>query len=127
MFKQEDLIERLGIEDLPENEQEAIVEMAIYRIGDAVTRDLTEDQFAEYSAIVDDDHDVINEWLQKNVPNYKDLPAFQEIVAGYEDDPEKNDPKKLFASMAWFDVNAPNTQQLIDSAIEAYKNELSSK
>jgi hypothetical protein len=123
MYQREDLIEQLGIQDLPQDEQNEIVEVATHRIGLAVTATLTEAQFNEYRAIVDDTKEVIDAWLASNVPEYKDSVIFQQFVEGYDDDPEKNSPEKLFATIAWIQVNVPNVQELIAKALNEYKQE----
>lgn len=124
MYQREQLIEQLGIQDWPEEKQDQAVEMATYRIGDAITGALSEEQFDEYKAIVDDDTAVIDSWLEQNIPDYKESPVYQEFEQGYEEDPEKNNPAKLFASMAWVQVNVPNLQEVIAQALDAYKQEL---
>lgn len=124
MYQREDLIEQLGIQNLPEDEQNEAVEVATHRIGLAVTATLSEAQFNEYQAIVDDTKEVIDAWLASNVPDYKDSVVFQQFEEGYADDPEKNSPEKLFASVAWIQKNVPNVQELITKALSDYKQEL---
>lgn len=124
MFQRDELIEQLGIQNLPEDEQNEAVEVATHRIGLAVTATLSEAQFNEYQAIVDDTTEVIDAWLASNVPDYKDSVVFQQFEEGYAEDPEKNRPEKLFASVAWIQKNVPNVQELITKALEDYKQEL---
>ena len=124
MYQREDIIEKLGIQDWSEAEQNEAVEAATHRIGLAVTDTLSEEQFNEYQAIVNDDKAVINAWLEKNVPDYEKSAVFQQFEEGVAEDPEQNDPKKLFASIAWIQLNVPNVQELIATALETYKQEL---
>lgn len=126
MYQRDELIEQLGIQSWPEDRQNEAVEMAVFRIGNAITEQLTEQQFNEYGAIVDDNQDVIDAWLESNVPDYKDSPVYQEFEAGYDEDPEKNNPAKLFASMAWVQLNVPNVQDIIAQTLATYKTELAS-
>ena len=124
MYQREELIEQLAIQDWPEDNQNEAVEMAVFRIGEAITAELSEQQFNEYKAIVDDNHDVIDGWLDQNVPDYKESPIYQEFEQGYDEDPEKNNPAKLFASMAWVQMNVPNVPEVIAQALDTYKKEL---
>lgn len=124
MYQRDELIEQLGIQGWPEEKQNEAAEMAVFRIGEAITGELTEQQFNEYKAIVDDDHDVIDAWLNQNVPDYKESPLYQEFEAGYDEDPEKNNPAKLFASMVWVQVNVPHVSEVIARTLDTYKNEL---
>ncbi len=124
MYGRDQIIEKLGIQDWDEMQQNEAVEMATLRIGDAFIQGLSEAQLNEYEAIVNDHTQVIDAWLSQNVPDYKESPVYQEFEAGYEDDPEKNSPAKLFASIAWMQLNAPNAQPVIDAALAEYKQEL---
>lgn len=124
MYQDEQIIEQLGIGDWPEEKQREVLEIATVRFGNAITDSLTEQQFNEYKAIVDDNHEVIDAWLDQNVPDYKESPVYKEIEGGYETDPEKNNPAKLFASIAWIQVNVPNVQDIIAKELDEYKQEL---
>jgi hypothetical protein len=124
MYQKEEIVEQLGIETWPEDKKNEAVEIAIYRIGEAVNQSLSEQQSNEYQAIINDNQDVINAWLDANIPNYKDSPIYQEFETGYDEDPEKNNPAKLFASVAWIQMNVPNVNDLIAQALDAYKQEL---
>lgn len=124
MYQREDIIKRLGVQDLPADEQDEIVEIATHHIGMAITDSLGEGQIHEYQAIVDDNQDVITAWLASNVPDYKNSVMFQQFEEGYESDPEKNSPEKLFASVAWIQLNVPNVEALITGALDAYRQEL---
>lgn len=126
MYQDEQIIEQLGIGSWPEEKQREVLEIATVRFGNAITDSLTEQQFNEYKAIVDDNHEVIDAWLDQNVPEYKESPVYKEIAAGYDADPEKNNPAKLFASIAWIQVNVPNVQSIIAKALDEYKQELAS-
>lgn len=124
MYQRDQIIEQLGIQQWPKENQDKAVELGIYRIGLAITKLLTEQQFNEYTAIVNDNKEVIDGWLEANVPDYKESPVYQQFVAGYEDDPEKNRPEKLFASVAWVQMHVPNLQDVIAETLAVYKKEL---
>ena len=119
------IIDSLGIATWPEEQKRPVINEATYRLGQAITGDLSEQQYNEYKAIVDDDHEVIDAWLDQNVPEYKNSPVYQEIEASYETDPEKNNPNKIFASIAWMQVNVPDLKEKIMGTLHAYKQELS--
>ena len=119
------IIDSLAIGDWPSDQREPVVAEATMRIGSAIISDLSEEQYNEYKAIVDDDQAVITNWLEQNVPEYRENAAFKEIEAGYEADPEKNNPAKLFASLAWVQINVPDIQTRIEKTLEEYKREIS--
>lgn len=124
MNQEEKLIEQLGIKDWPEEKRAEALEEATFRIGEAVMDDLTDQQFEEYEAIVNDNHDVIDAWLDAHVSDYKDSPIYQAYVEEYNEDPEKNNPAKLFATVAWLQVNVPDLEARSNRAVEAYRQEL---
>ena len=124
MFTKEEIVKRLGIEDWSSEKQDEAVDIAFVRIGAAATDDLSEQDYNEYEAIINNDQAVISAWLDANEPEYKNSPVYQAFEEGYEEDPEKNDPAKLFASFAWIQQHVPNKDALIDEALEKYKQEL---
>jgi len=123
MYQDEQIVEQLGIADLPDDEKTEVINIAQVRIGEAVSEELTDEQLAEYQAIIDGNDDVTVAWLEKNVPSYKDEAIFQAFEEGFESDPERNDPKKLFASIAWVQLTVPHIQDIVAKAIDDYKQE----
>ncbi|MGH7218672.1 MAG: DUF5663 domain-containing protein [Candidatus Microsaccharimonas sp.] len=126
MQDEQHIIDTLGIAAWSEDKREPAVIEATMRIGNALMDDLSEAQYNEYTAIVDNNQDVITAWLEKNVPDYKENPVYVSIEADYDTDPEKNDPAKIFASLAWIQLNVPDLESRIAKTLEAYKQELSS-
>jgi len=127
MYQDEQIIAQLGIEQLPEDEKEAIVAEAQGRIGEAVSEHLTDDQLAEYQAIIDGNDEVIAAWLEKNVPDYKNEAVYQSFAEEANSDPEHNDPAKLFASIAWVQLSVPQIQDVVAVSLDDFKQELSAR
>ena len=119
------IIDALAIGDWPNDQREPVVAEATMRIGSAIVSDLSEEQYDEYKAIVDDNQAVITGWLEQTVPDYKGNAAFKENEASYESDPETNSPTKLFASLAWVQINFPDIRTRIEKTLEEYKREIS--
>ncbi len=127
MYQEDQLIEQLGIGSLPQERQAEILEELNFKIGQAISADYTEQQINEYEAIVNDEHDVIDAWLAQYVPDYKESPVYKEIAASYDDDPEHINPAKVFASLAWSQLNSPNAKEIVDQTIEDFKKELAAQ
>ncbi|MDB5162540.1 MAG: hypothetical protein JWO54_62 [Candidatus Saccharibacteria bacterium] len=127
MYQEEQLIEQLGVGNLPKERQAEILAQLNYKIGEALTAEYSEQQINEYEAIINDDHDVIDAWLSQNVPDYKDSPVYQELASGYDSDPEHINPAKVFASLAWTQVNSPNAQDTVAKVIDQYRQELATQ
>jgi hypothetical protein len=123
MYQDDQIIEQLGIQDVPEDEQTEIINEAQVRIGEAISEKLTDDQLNEYQAIIDGNEAVISAWLEKNIPEYKDEPVYKSFVEGLETDSEKNSPEKLFTNLAWIQLTVPDIQMVVAEAIEAFKQE----
>ncbi|MES2630838.1 MAG: DUF5663 domain-containing protein [Patescibacteria group bacterium] len=127
MYQEDQLIEQLEIGHLSKESQAEILEDLNLRIGEAVSAELTEQQLTEYEAIINDNHDVIDAWLSQNAPEYKNSSAYKEIAAGYDQDPEHINPDKVFASLAWTQLNSPNAQEIAAKVIQDFKKELSER
>ena len=81
-------------------------------MGEAISETLTEQQLTEYQAIIDNDESVIDAWLDQNIPAYKTHPLYEELTSG-----DENDASKMFASIAWIEVNVPDRQKIIESVV----------
>lgn len=115
------IIQKLGIQQLDTATQESHIVEVRTLVGEKISASLTEQQLNEYEAIINADDDVIQAWLEQNTPEYKNSAAYKELEAGYHDDPERNDPDKLYANLAWVEKNVPNRQQIVDSVLAEYK------
>jgi len=127
MYQEDQLIEQLEIGNLPRERQVEILEELNLKIGEAISAGYSEQQVNEYEAIINDNHDVIDAWLEQNVPDYKDSPVYQELAAGYDTDPEHINPAKVFASLAWTQVNSPNAQEVVAQVVDDFKKELATR
>jgi hypothetical protein len=121
---QEQIIEKLGIKELTEAQQQEAITEAQRRIGEDVSGTLSEQQLIEYQAIIDGDQAVIDAWLEQHLPDYKESPIYQEVEAGFEQDPDHTPGDKVVASAAWVQQNVPNLEEIMVSAIEEYAQEL---
>ncbi|HWT40257.1 MAG TPA: DUF5663 domain-containing protein [Dongiaceae bacterium] len=127
MYSNDYIIEQLGITGLPADEQEELINEAQVRIGEAMSENLSEAQQNEFQAIIDGDEAVISLWLDQHVPDYKNAAAYQAFEEDYANDPEHNDPAKLFATIAWPQLNVPNVQPIVDKTLQAFKQELATR
>lgn len=121
MYTNDDIIEKLGLSHLSQAEQEAVLIKVHTLIGEAIVEHLTEQQYNEYEAIINANNSVIQSWLAQNVPEYKNSEVYEELEASYKDDPEHNDPAKIFANLAWVEKNVTNKQEIVDKVIADYQ------
>ena len=123
MIQDEAILKQIGMENAPEAERLAALDQLRTLIGEAISATLSEQQLNEYQAIIDDDTEVIDAWLENNVPDYKNAALYQEFAEGFDSDPEQNSPEKLFATVAWIELNVPNRQAIVDEVIANFKPE----
>jgi hypothetical protein len=121
MYQDDYILDKVGAEGLSIEKKASILEQVRTHIGEAISEQLTEQQLNEYQAIIDDNDVVIHLWLEQNVPDYKNTYAFQQLAEAYHTDPERNRPEKLFATVAWVEVNVPNVKEITDRVIDTFK------
>jgi hypothetical protein len=121
MSQDEYIIERLGAGTLSEQLQSDILDEVRVLIGKAISEGLTEQQMNEYQAIIDDHEIAIDLWLKQYAPQYKESAVYQQFVEGFEADPEHNRPEKLFANLAWVELNVPNVKEITNKVIDDFK------
>ena len=121
MQADEYIIEKLGIESYDDERKALILDQVRTYIGEAISNKLSAQQLHQYQEIIDANDHVIKPWLQKNVPEYKNHPVYQQLVAGQASDPHHNDPTKIFAGLAWVELNVPNVKEITDEVLDAFK------
>ena len=122
----DELIKELGIESLSEQEQQRALDRLSLEVGQALMGDLSEDQIAEYEAIINGDQSVITAWLEENEPQYKETVAYIQLAEGFEDDTDKVPADKMYASMAWLKKNNPDLDEKVAQIKAKLKAELAS-
>lgn len=118
------LIDSLGVGNLPVETQDKVVEEAQRRIGEAMMAGLSEQQIGEYEAIVDGNQDVIDAWLEQNMPDYRDSELFKMVEADYESDPDHVPGDKVVASVGWVQKNVPNLQTVISDVLGKMREDI---
>lgn len=121
MQPDEYIIDQLGYDDKSDDEKELALEQVRVAIGEAISEQISEEQGEEYQAIIDANNDVIYPWLAKHFPEYKKTLVYQQIEEASHSDPQHNDPAKIFANLAWIQVNVPNTKEITDKVIAEFK------
>lgn len=116
------IIERLGIADHSKEQIALQLEQVKTLIGEAISKRLTPSQLKEYEAIINNEKQIIAQWLHTNAPEYKKTFLYQQLEETYHDDPEHNSSEKLFATLAWVHKNVPDVQTIRDSVIEKYRH-----
>jgi hypothetical protein len=108
MFEEENLVQELGIENLTRQQQQNVIDEFKIQVGEALSANLSADKLKEFELIINGDQQVIDSWLSNNVPDYRSQIAYQELQAGYDEDPDKVPGDKAYATLAWVEVNSPD-------------------
>jgi len=108
-----ELIEELGIAHLTPQERQNVIDELNMQVGEALADKLSNEQLEEYQQIIDGNQEVITTWLDTHIPEYKETEAYKEIEKGVADDPEHVPADKIFAYLAWVDVNNPDLEETV--------------
>ena len=108
-----ELIQELGIENLTPQEQQNVIDELNMQVGEALAEKLTTEQLEEYQQIIDGNQEVITSWLASNAPDYLETEAYKEIEKGVAGDPEHVPADKIYAYLAWVDVNNPDLEKTV--------------
>jgi hypothetical protein len=130
MFKLDDnFLQDLGLGDMPDDQKQAFLQH-IYqelevRVGIRLGKGLTDEQLAEFEAIVERDEQEIRDWLNKNLTDYTSRPDFQQFLrdTGVQN---PDDPAFLseYAATKWLQINRPDYRDVVAAVLEELKNEI---
>ena len=124
MIDKAQLLTDLGLDRFSPEEQDRIYEDFTYELGAAISDGLSDEQLEEFTQIINGNDDVIQPWLADHMPAYREDPSFQELQVGYDEDPEKVSPEKVFASIAWVRVNRPDFESIVARTKREFKAQL---
>jgi hypothetical protein len=118
-------IKELGIENLNEEQQQNVLDEYKMQIGEALAKNLNEEQLAEFESIINGDQSVIDSWLVSNRPDYRNDSRYIEIVeATSVDNPENVTPDKVYATTAWLEVANPGFADVVESVKQNIKSKI---
>lgn len=119
-------IKELEIENLSEEQQQNVLDEYKMQIGEALAKNLSEEQLAEFESIINGDQAVIDSWLAGNRPDYLNDSRYQEIAeATSADNPENVTPDKVYATTAWLEVTNPDFSSVVESVKKNIKANIS--
>lgn len=114
MLNDKQTIQLLGIEQYTDAEKEEIIAAYNIRIGEEISKDLSDEQLSEFQRIIDGDQPTIDRWLAENRPNYESDEQYQVAAEALAtDNPENIGPDKMYATTAWVQENSPNLSDII--------------
>lgn len=127
MIDKDQLIQDLALESYSAEEQDAVYDDFTYELGAAISDGLDDAQMEEFTQIINGNDDVITSWLAAHTPDYREDASFKELQVGYDEDPEKISPEKVFASIGWVRVNRPDFEQIVARTKQEFRAQLDSQ
>jgi len=119
----------VGLGELAEEQKKPFLEYVYdqleYKVGIRLSEGMTDDQLAEFEAIIDHKEDVVLTWLSQHAPDYQNEEVFQRLVQAsgrLATDPTLRDE---FAATKWLEVNRPDYRQVVAETLEVLKKEIS--
>jgi len=130
MFQLDDqFLADVGLAALPEEQKKPFLqhtyEQLEYKVGIRLSEGMSEDQLAEFEAIIDRKEDVITAWIASHAPNYQDEEVFQRLMQA--SNLPANDPtlRAEYAATKWLEVNRPDYRDVVAQTLEEIKQEIS--
>lgn len=129
MYQLDDkFLDDLGLNSLPEEQKKPFLQH-IYdelelRVGTRLSEGLTDEQLDEFEAIIDHKDEVVNPWIERFVPDYKQQDSFQRLVAELNVPADSQQAKAEYAATRWLELNRPNYRQVVSETLDALKNEI---
>ncbi len=129
MFQLDDkFLQDIGLGDMPDDQKQAFLQH-IYselelRVGTKLSEGLSDDQMAEFESFIDRVEDKVHAWFAANLPNYADLPDFQQLKNNAPDSASPLDVLCEYGSLKWLEVNRPDYRQVVAGELEKLKGEI---
>lgn len=135
MFKlDEKFIEDLGLRELNAQETESFLksfyEELEFRVGEELTKEMSDDLLSEFGYFVDESMLEVREWLINNQPGYENDELFlsmkQSLTQGDEAHllSKKEEASLLseYGAMQWLILNRPDYPLVVSNELEAMKS-----
>lgn len=124
-------LEEVGLGSMPEEQRKPFLQY-IYnelelRVGTRLSEGMSDEQLAEFEAIIDHKEEVIVPWIERHAPNFREEPSFQRIQQATQlpsDDPRL---QAEFAATKWLEVNRPDYRDVVASVLGEIKQEVIAK
>lgn len=94
------------------------------RVGTRLCDGLSDQQIAEFEAIIERDLEALGTWLQTHDPYFSETAEFKRLDAASAG---KFDPLELVAEYAatkWLQINRPDYKEVVSAAVDELKEEL---
>jgi hypothetical protein len=131
MFQLDDtFLADVGLGNMPEAEKQPFLQH-IYqelelRVGTRLSEGMSDEQLAQFEAIIDRKMEVVDSWLMQYVPGYQSDQSFLQMQQATQLAADDIALKAEFASTKWLEFNRPNYRDVVKQVLEELKQEIRS-
>ncbi len=124
----EKFLDEIGLNELPEEQKKPFLQH-IYdelelRVGTKLSDGMSDEQLAEFEAIIDRKKDIVVSWLAKYAPNYHTDSNFLKIQKTSGLDVSDINLQSEYAATKWLEVNRPDYRDVVAQVLEELKKEV---
>lgn len=129
MFQLDDnFLKDLGLDKLPPEQKKAFLQH-IYdelelRVGTRLAEGLSDAQLQEFESLISRDPEVIDTWLNENVPSYQTQEDFQKFVSATGASATDVALKSEYAATKWLETNRPDYRSVVAAVLDELKAEI---
>lgn len=125
----EKFLDEIGLRDLPNDQKrpflQHIYEELELRVGTRLSDGLSDEQLEEFESIIDHKTDVINNWLEKNIPQYSNDPLFIRLQTANKLSENDINLRSEYAATKWLELNRSDYRNVVGQVLEELKKEIS--
>jgi hypothetical protein len=129
MFQLDDkFLADIGLNDMPEDQKKPFLQH-IYdelelRVGTELSNGMSDAQLQEFESIIDRKNDVIEPWLAKYAPDYKNDNGFLQLQKATGSGVDDLGLRAEYAASKWLEINRPDYRDVVAKVLEELKNEI---
>ena len=121
-------LEEVGLGSVPEEHTipllQNIYQELQMRVGEELTKDLSDEKLAEFVGFMDLDEEKMEAWFAIHVPNYRKMLDFRLLKAQLQDASDE-DAMAAFGAMMWLGINRPDYPDVTAKVLAEMSQELS--
>ncbi len=125
----ENFLNDIGLGSLPEAQKKPflqhIYEELELRVGTRLSDGLSDEQLEEFESIIDHKAEVINGWLEKNIPQYGNDPLFIRLQTSNKLSENDVNLRSEYAATKWLELNRSDYRNVVSQVLEELKKEIS--
>lgn len=129
MFQLDDtFLHEVGLDQLPDEQKQAFLQH-IYnelekRVGLQLSEGLSDEQLAEFEDIIEKKEGAVETWIEKNVPDFQNDPAFQNLMIATKLPADDKRLHEEYAATKWLAINRPDYRQVVAGVLDELKKEI---